>query len=505
MSTSSGNKTLPEVGGRIPGNTVHAVSVSLPRVADVIGYEEKRSETMSRIKSGYPRFVAHPYVTELVTYFQPSFSENPCVVVSSRRAAQDLFAWAEYHVDSLIEEEGIVAFPLPEDESQASHILSYIQHTGCLVSSRRAEKFLLDRSRLSTEQSEERVSAGQGQSLVQNEMARLNELSPQDVFLSASGMNGIYGAFRTIQEIQKSRGRDLWIQLGWLYVDNILILEKFSSGSVKVYDLHNLDEIRRVIREYAGRIAGIVTEVPTNPLLQTPDLAELYGLCQAEGCALIADISVGSSVCIDAIPHCDIAVESLTKFASGSCDVMMGAVMINPESPFHGEILSSLDRFLELPYFADADRLAARIPGYRDRMVRIGENVRILGDRWDQHPAVRKLYRADQGPWAENYHKIARKSEAGILPGGMITMEVGSAMESVYDSLQILKGPSFGTDFTLVMLYMYLAHYDLVSTEEGRATLAELQMDPGLFRISIGMEDPDTIYDAFERAFQMGK
>ena len=84
---------VPEVGGRIPPDTVHAVSVSLPRVQDVIGYEEKRSETMSRIKSGYPRFVAHPYVSELLAYFQSRLpaSDAPCVVVSSPAAARGSF------------------------------------------------------------------------------------------------------------------------------------------------------------------------------------------------------------------------------------------------------------------------------------------------------------------------------------------------------------------------------------------------------------------------------
>ncbi|MEQ8352716.1 MAG: PLP-dependent transferase [Leptospiraceae bacterium] len=501
MAIDSGKIAIPEVGGRIPGSTVHAVSVSLPAVADVIGYEEKRSETMSRIKSGYPRFVAHPYVTELVSYFQPSFSRNPCVVVSSRRAADDLFSWAGHHTTELIEEDGIVAFPLPEDETRAGYLLSFIQHTGCLVSSRRAERFLLDRNLLQEEQTEERVRKGTGPELVQKEMAGLNHLNTRDVFLSVSGMNGIYGAFRSIQEIQKKKGRDIWIQLGWLYVDNIRILEKFAVASEKVYDLSNLNELRRVIKEQAGRVAGVITELPTNPLLQTPDMPELYDICQSEGCALLSDISVGSSVCVDALPYCDVVVESLTKFASGSCDVMMGAVMLNPSSRFHDEIAGTLNEYLEVPYVADSDRMAHRIPGYQNRMIQIGRNLNILGDLWEKNPSVRKLFRADRGPWAENYNRIARKHDGSVLPGGMITMEVASSMESVYDSLQVLKGPSFGTDFTLVMLYMYLAHYELVSTEDGRKLLEHLHMDPGLFRISIGLEDPSLINDAFEQAF----
>src|SRR5215510_2999364 len=43
-----------ELGKPIPDST-HAVSVALPRWADVIGYEEKKSEVIDRLQSGCPR------------------------------------------------------------------------------------------------------------------------------------------------------------------------------------------------------------------------------------------------------------------------------------------------------------------------------------------------------------------------------------------------------------------------------------------------------------------
>ena len=43
----------------------HAVCVSLPTFNDLIGYEEKRSETLAVMRSGYPRFVKSHFITEL--------------------------------------------------------------------------------------------------------------------------------------------------------------------------------------------------------------------------------------------------------------------------------------------------------------------------------------------------------------------------------------------------------------------------------------------------------
>ncbi|MCB1139126.1 MAG: PLP-dependent transferase, partial [Leptospiraceae bacterium] len=456
--------SVPPVGGRIPENTIHAVSVSLPRVRDVIGYEEKRSETMSQIKSGYPRFVAHPYVTEIVSYFQKkSSSERPCVLVSSEKAALELFSWSGYQGQPhMMEEDGLVAFPLPENSELAAHLLSFIQHTGCLVSSRRAEDFLLSRGLIAEKQQEQKSEANPEDS-IREELARLNGVSPQSVALSVSGMNAIYASFRCLQLFQESQGKTIWIQLGWLYVDNIRIIEKFTSRSHRIYQMDSTAEVEQFLLDHRGEVAGIITEVPTNPLLQTPDLERLYKICKQEDCALIADISVGSSACLEVLPHCDVAVESLTKFASGSCDVMMGAAIINKDSPFASQLKQSMKKFLEEPYVADLARMAYRIQDYESRMLRIAQNVRTLYAEWKSSPFVASLFRPDEGPCAENYRKLARSDAQGILPGGMLTMVLSCPMEPVYDSLSVLKGPSFGTDFTLVMLYLYLAHYELVS------------------------------------------
>ena len=40
----------------------HAVLCSLPRLADIIGYEERRPETIAAMRVGYPRFLTNPLV-----------------------------------------------------------------------------------------------------------------------------------------------------------------------------------------------------------------------------------------------------------------------------------------------------------------------------------------------------------------------------------------------------------------------------------------------------------
>jgi len=60
------------------------------------------------------------------------------------------------------------------------------------------------------------------------------------------------------------------------------------------------------------------------------------------------------------------------------------------------------------------------------------------------------------------------------------------------------KGPSLGTEFTIAMPYVYLAHYDYLKNEAGKQKLISLGINPNLLRISVGIEPIDKIIAAFE-------
>ena len=73
-------------------------------------------------------------------------------------------------------------------------------------------------------------------------------------------------------------------------------------------------------------------------------------------------------------------------------------------------------------------------------------------------------------------------------------------LESFYDRLRLPKGPSFGMRTTLICPFMYLAHYDLVKTPEGRAELAANGLDPDMLRLCVGTEPADEIIGALAEA-----
>src|SRR5207344_1410202 len=88
-----------------------------------------------------------------------------------------------------------------------------------------------------------------------------------------------------------------------------------------------------------------------------------------------------------------------------------------------------------------------------------------------------------------------RLARAPGASGGMITFTLRKigALEDFYDRLRLPKGPSFGMTTTLICPFMYLAHYDLVTTPAGLAELAASKLDPDLLRLCIGIEPAEEI------------
>jgi cystathionine gamma-synthase len=302
-------------------------------------------------------------------------------------------------------------------------------------------------------------------------------------------------------DLQRPRGRTSWVQLGWLYLDTIAILRKFTDAPADDYlyqsDVFDLEGLRRLFATHAGRIAGLVTEVPTNPLIQTPDLAVIAALCREHGVILVVDPTIASPLNIDVLPHCDVATNSLTKYTASEGDVVMGAVVVNPRSPHAADFRARLPHAIEPVYSRDIARLAAQIGDTPAVMARINRSAPAVTEFLRTHPRVKELYWSHHPASRENHLKIARSPEA---LGSMVSFVVDMPVADFYDRLRLAKGPSFGMKTTLICPFIYLAHYDLVTSPEGREKLAASGINPDLLRLSIGCEPTGEIIAALAEA-----
>jgi cystathionine gamma-synthase len=84
----------------------------------------------------------------------------------------------------------------------------------------------------------------------------------------------------------------------------------------------------------------------------------------------------------------------------------------------------------------------------------------------------------------------------------MISFSVRGPLARFYDRLMLPKGPSFGMRNSLICPFIYLAHYDLITSESGRATLAAHGLNPDLLRLSVGCEPASEIIAALRDALE---
>ena len=233
--------------------------------------------------------------------------------------------------------------------------------------------------------------------------------------------------------------------------------------------------------------------------MQTADVAAVTALARRHGALVVLDPTMASPFNLDVLGHADVVVNSLTKFAASEGDVIAGAVVINPAGADAEALRAGVARHVEPVYPRDLARLAAEIAGYEDLVARINQTTPHVAAFLESHPAVGDVFWSMRAETRDNYLALARTPES---VGAVVSFTVKMPVERFYDRVGIPKGPSFGMTNSLLCPYLYLAHYDLVSTEAGRAELAAHGLDPSLIRLSIGLESPETIIAALDAALR---
>ncbi|KAI0298651.1 pyridoxal phosphate-dependent transferase [Multifurca ochricompacta] len=137
------------LGNPIPAFTEHAISVSLPKWVDNVGYEEGEARVVDVMQSGYPRFFIHLNIKKLSSLLEQKFgtSSERSLLFPSRKsaeacraflAARDVSARVVQHCIS----DNLCIFLVLFLEDKFSIAKQFWQHTGLGVSSRLATQCL---------------------------------------------------------------------------------------------------------------------------------------------------------------------------------------------------------------------------------------------------------------------------------------------------------------------------------------------------------------------------
>ncbi len=484
----------------LPLDNPHAFSVSMPTYKDVIDYEEGTNDIFSRICSAYPRIVFHPSVMrateairkelkiadDLHLFLLPSKSAAELVIQSSQ-TEPELFEYKNF---------AIATFDC-EKSDDITAFYSFMKHCGYMIYSREAESILRSFDTTFKRFPEEVFDGNSEQEI--KKILTSGYKNSRDIEITSSGMNAIYAGYEATKQLGMSKGRTLFIQLGWAYCDTIHIQNKLSDEFIHIASVDSMSELNELLNNRGNEVAGLLVETISNPLMQTPDIPELSRLAKKFDFPLLVDNTFATPWNCEISEYSDLIFESLTKFASGRGDIMAGTVILPESSTLPKSFMDEIRKFTVPLFNEEADRLAFTIGDYQDRVNKINDNTKRLVEFFTNHPMTEQLFHVFLPENEERYKKIANDAQAY---GGVLSIVLKDDFEKIYDAIDLPKGPSLGCDFPLLMPYTLLAHYDMIKSSDGQKKLKEINLSPWLIRISVGEDDPQLIMDQFQNAYE---
>lgn len=470
----------------------------------VHGYEQKDPAITAHMTSGYPRFVVNPFLQQLAAHYreQNGLAEQQLWLVSSPRMAAELKAELQHcgTASTVHDFTGIAAVAHADTPELYRHAKTFLQNTGGFLSSRAAEDRLVKLGLLNAPHPEKYFPDHALTEVRRHLQPLFDGTTVEDMLPATCGMNALYATFRALAQRQAARGRTIWVQIGWLYLDTIALMKRYAQQPgdyVYIADVFDLPALELLFANHGAKIAGLIIEAPTNPLIQTPDLAAIARLARSYDAAVVVDPSMSSAFSVNVLPHADVVACSLTKYTASEGDLTAGLVVVNPTIAGANELRRDITARLEPVYPRDLARLAQQIGATRHVLRHIETTVPLVAAWLEAHAGVKTVIWAHSGKSRANYDKIARTPDS---VGSMISFTVRKPLAEFYDKLRLPKGPSFGMKTTLICPFIYLAHYDLVTSEAGRAELAASGLDPDLLRLSIGTEPAQDIIAALAEA-----
>lgn len=322
----------------------------------------------------------------------------------------------------------------------------------------------------------------------------LHNLREEDVYLFPCGMNAIFNAHQALLAAKPSQKS---INFGFPYVDTLKILQKFGPGCI--FYGNGSDEDLDALEEQlkAGeRFMSLFCEFPGNPLLKCPDLRRIRKLADEYDFAVVVDETIGTFANVNVLPVSDIVVSSLTKIFSGDSNVMGGSAILNPEGRYYEALKRAMETTFEDTYWPeDVVFMERNSRDFLSRVVRINSNSEAICDSLRRSPLVKDVYYPKHNP-SRSFYDAFRLADGGY--GGLLSIVFNekSQAQAFYDAMEIAKGPSLGTNFTLCSPYVLLAHYQELPWA------AEFGVDPYLVRVSVGLEDTPHLQATFRKALE---
>ena len=238
-------------------------------------------------------------------------------------------------------------------------------------------------------------------------------------------------------------------------------------------------------------------ETPTNPKLKVADLRAIASAAHAHDPAVrvIVDNTFATPYLQQPLTlGCDVVVHSTTKYLGGHSDVVGGAVLTS-DTALHERLAFLQNAAGAIPGPMDCFLVLRGIKTLAVRMDRHAENALAVAQFLSDHPQVADVIYPglDSHP---QYAVAARQMRSG---GGMISFTVhggeAAARALVARTHLFALAESLGGVESLIEIPAAMTH--------GSTKGSPLETDPGLIRISVGLEHKDDLIEDLAQALKM--
>jgi len=275
-----------------------------------------------------------------------------------------------------------------------------------------------------------------------------------------------------------------------------LLNEKFGIESIPIKAKNFLKELKEKIEKIKPKLVYI--ETPANPTLDIFDIEGASCICKNYNIPLVVDNTFATPYHQRPIEKgADVVVHSLTKYLTGHSDAIGGIVISKKEiiTSLKEHYLTHLGGCLS-PF--NAWLTLRGIKTLPLRMERHSYNAMKLAEFLKNHKKIEKVFY----PGLKDFegHEIANKQMENGFSGMLSFIIKGGKKEAIkfLNSLKICTlAVSLGAAETLVEHPASMTH-STYSDEE----LQKAGIDPGLIRVSVGLEDIEDIIKDFKNSLE---
>jgi cystathionine gamma-lyase len=311
-------------------------------------------------------------------------------------------------------------------------------------------------------------------------------------FAFASGM----AAIGTVLELLDSGAHV--VAMDDLYGGSYRILEKVRKRSANIQatftDLSKTENLEKAIQPNTRMVW---VESPTNPLLKLVDLKAIAAIARKRGLICVCDNTFASPWVQRPLEHgFDIVVHSTTKYLNGHSDVIGGAAVLKKNEELKTKLAFLQNAVGAVPSPFDAFLTLRGIKTLAVRMERHCGNAMHIAAFLEKHPRIERVIYP--GLASHPQHLLAAEQMQRRY-GGMVTAVLKGGLPASRRFLERCKlftlAESLGGVESLIEHPAIMTHASL--PEDVRANLG---IDQGLVRLSVGIENVDDLIAELDHA-----